>query len=251
MANLVLTFALGFALVMTRMAAFVAISPFPGPTVALQVRIGLVILLAVSATPALGTVPVHFDASAIGAAFGEAATGAAIGLIFRIAMMAADTLGGALAHAMGLTLASTFDPALGTQTDPFSKLVTTMSMVLAMALGAHRLVIGAVIASVEVVPLGTAPSLDAVFPTTLDWMSRSFDAGLGLAMPCVTVSLAVQIGLALVGRAAPSLQIFSIGLSITIGSSLLVIVVGARDLLAGLAARFSEIAPVLGRALAH
>lgn len=240
--DLVLAMVISFALVATRMALFVAISPFPGPSVPTEVRVGLTLLLALTATPLamMGHPPATF-APLVLAALGEAMTGAAIGFVFRVGMSAAEVLGSTLAHATGLTFASSYDPAQAANTDALTRLVTTAATLVMFAVGAHRVVIGAAVASFRVVPLGRALDLNAYLPGILMWIGRSMECGLGLALPAMVVSLVIQVALGLVARAAPSLQVFSVGLSLTLASGLFVVIAGLGDSLAGLASHFASI----------
>lgn len=250
-AELVTSLAIAFALVASRMAAFVLVSPFPGSSTPTQVRVGLTLLLAVVATPLVSAARAPaFGPGLVGAALAEMAVGAVIGFVFRVAMSAAEVLGAALAHALGLSFASSYDPIQATSTDALSRLVTSVAMLVAFAVGAHRVVLGAVIASYRAVPLGAGLDLDVASTAMLAWVERSLECGLGLAVPAMAVALVVQVALGLVARAAPALQIFSVGLAVSLGSGLLVMMAGAADSLAGLAAHMSDLRIVLERVLA-
>lgn len=249
--DLALTMAITFALVATRMAAFVFVSPFPGAGVPSTARIGLALMLALAATPmALGGHTPAIGLPLMVAGFGEALAGAAIGFVFKVGMSAADVLGSSLANAMGLTFAASYDPSQSTNSDALTRLVTSAAMVVTFALGAHRIVIGAAIGSFRVVPVGGMLDLSVFTPGILKWVAQSMECGLGLALPAMTVAFIVQIALGLVARAAPALQVFSVGLSVTLGSGLIVILAGAVDDLNGLAAHAMSVGRVLERLLA-
>lgn len=249
--DLALTMAITFALVATRMAAFVVVSPFPGAAVPATARIGLALLLAVAATPiALGGHTPAIGLPLLVAAFGEALAGSAIGFIFRVGMSAADVLGSSLAHAMGLTFAASYDPAQSTSSDALTRLVTSAALVVSFALGAHRVVIGAAVGSFRAIPVGGMLDLAVFTPGITTWVAKSVECGLGLALPAMAVAFVVQISLGLVARAAPALQIFSVGLSVTLASGLVVIVSGARDDLNGLAAHAMSVGGILERLIA-
>jgi flagellar biosynthesis protein FliR len=248
--ELLLGLAITFALVATRMAAFVAVSPFPGPAVPTNVRVGIALLLAAAATPMAATVHIAIGPELVMAAMGEAVTGAAIAFIFRVGMSAAEVLGGTLAHSMGLTFASSYDPTQSATTDALTRIISNAAMIVAFAIGAHRVVIGAAVTSVRNVPVGTMIDLATYMPGILRWMARTIECGVGLAVPAMTVSLVVQVALGLVARAAPALQIFSIGLAISLASGLAVILSGLRDSLEGLAAHLVNLAGVFSRVIA-
>jgi len=249
--QMVMSLAVAFVLVATRMAAFIAVSPFPGASTPTHMRIGLVILLSAAATPmaALSRTPAIGLPLAV-AVLGDAMTGAAIGFVFRVGLSAAEILGSTLAHSMGLTFAASYDPVQASNTDALTRVFTSAGMLVAFAVGAHRVVIGAAIASFRVVPLGGFLDLQALAPGMLAWISRSIECGLGLAVPAMTVSIVVQVALGLVARAAPSLQIFSVGLAVSLGSGLVVLLAGARDSFAGVAAHFGDLRFVFERVIA-
>jgi flagellar biosynthetic protein FliR len=249
--ELVMTMAITFALVATRMAAFVAVSPFPGPQVPTNIRVGVALLLAMAATPLV--MPGHVPAIGLPlviAAMGEFMTGAAIGFVFRVGMSSAEVLGSTLAHSMGLTFASSYDPTQSASSDALTRIVSNAATLVAFAIGAHRVVIGAAVGSLRVVPVGGLLDITAYAPGILTWVARSIECGLGLAVPAMTVSIVVQVAIGLVARAAPSLQVFSVGLTVSLASGLVVVISGLRDSLAGFAAHATDLGRVLERVIA-
>ena len=248
-AELVLGLGVAFAFVLSRMAAFVAVSPVPGSWVPARVRVGLALLLALSAMPVVPASRVPLGPALVAPLFGEVVVGVAVGLVFRIVLAAADLLGAQAAQAMGLTFAAVYDPTQASTVDPLTRLVTLLATVLALRVGAHRVVLGGLLASVQAVPVGAAPNAAAMGPELLDLLAGSVACGLGLALPVVAVCLAVQLAVALVSRAAPSLQIFSVGLAVTLGGGLVVLLAGAEDALAGLAAQLGTLASAIERTL--
>jgi len=250
--ELALTMAITYALVATRMAAFVAVSPFPGASVPAKIRIGFALLLALAAAPVAvpGGTP-GLGPPLVLAAFAEMAAGAAIGFVFRVGMSAAEVLGSSLSAAMGLTFAASYDANQGSNSDSLTRIVTMASMLVFIATGAHRVVIGSVVASFAVVPIGSALDIGVFLPGVLAWTHRSMECGVGLALPAMTVAIVVQVALGLVARAAPSLQIFSVGLSISLASGLVVVVNGLRDSLTGVAAHMAQVGAVLETVFRH
>ncbi len=243
--------AIAFALALTRTAMFVVTSPFPGPAAPTQVRIGLALALAIACTPSAASGPMPaFGLPLVVAALGEAMAGGAIGFVFRVGLSAADVLGSTLAHSMGLTFASSYDATQGTNSDSLTRIVTTLASLVMFATGAHRVVIGAVLSSQRIIPVGGMMDLGTFVPGMLSWVDSSIECGLGLALPAMAVSLVVQVALGLVARAAPSLQVFSVGLSLTLGSGLIVLLSGLRDDIGGLASHFGSLLRVLESVLA-
>lgn len=250
LADLVQSLAIGFALVVTRMAAFVFVSPWPGATATPTARVGLAITLGLAVGPIAPPASVGFGPALVLAALGDAATGATIGMVFRIGLSAADVLGTSLAQATGLTLASSYDPSAGTTVDPLSRLTTVIATSVALAVGAHRVVLGTLLASFRIAPPGAFVSVDGSASTMLAWTSTSIECGIRLAVPAIAVALAVQLAIGLATRAAPALQSFGVALPVTLASGLLVLLHGAGSTFAGLAAHLGSMTEVYGRALA-
>ena len=152
-ASYVTSLAVALGLVVARMSAFVTVSPFPGPMVPTKIKVGLVLVLAFVATP-FGAKTPAVGPMLVAAGMAEVATGAAIGLIFRIGTMSADLVGAAIGQSMGLSLGASYDPAQGQNVDPLARIISNAGMLVAFAIGAHRVVIGAVVGSMRAVPLG-------------------------------------------------------------------------------------------------
>ena len=84
-----------------------------------------------------------------------------------------------------------------------------MSMLLALTVGAHRVVLSYLIESLRVLPVGSNIDLAGALPLFISLSANALLVGVRLALPIVAVSLVLQLTLAMIARAAPSLQIFS------------------------------------------
>ncbi len=239
--------AAAFLLAVARIAAFVSVSPFPGKNVPTQAKVGLVLALAFvarAATPAVGVPgPLALDLGLLGLVPGEVALGLVIGFTVRITVAAAEILGAAVAQSSGLTMGGVYDPTLGTDDPILARIVTLLALLLFVAIGAHRVALAYVLESFRVLPIGHPIDAAAALPSLVSFLERATDAGVRLSLPIVAVGLAIQAALALVARAAPSLQVFSIGMGITFGATLLVLLGTLDDSAAGIAAELGEVGP--------
>jgi flagellar biosynthetic protein FliR len=66
------------------------------------------------------------------------------------------------------------------------------------------------------------------------WGARVFDAGLLIALPVVVALVIVNFALGVVTRAAPQLNLFGIGFTITLLSGFFVLLVGLDGIMAGI-----------------
>ncbi len=237
----------GFSLVFARIAGFVATSPFPGSYVSKTQRVGLVCVLSWVAAPvaSFAHVPQGLSAMLAASAMLEVGCGVAIGLVFRFLLAAADIAGVALAQASGLSSANILDPTLGTQEPVLAKILALMSMLLALSVGAHRVLISYLIESLRVLPVGTRIDLAGAMPVFVAMSSNALLVGVRLALPIVAVSLVLQLTLAMIARAAPSLQIFSVGLALLVLTTLTILTEGIREVSAGMLVEIATLGPHL------
>ncbi|MGC4092245.1 MAG: flagellar biosynthetic protein FliR [Polyangiaceae bacterium] len=68
-----------------------------------------------------------------------------------------------------------------------------------------------------------------------------FATGVRLAMPIITVLLMAQVALAFVSRAAPAMQVFSVGFAVTLGLGAFVLILGLPDFAQEVAADMSQV----------
>ncbi|HVH43279.1 MAG TPA: flagellar biosynthetic protein FliR [Labilithrix sp.] len=237
-------------LAVTRIAGFVITSPFPGKNVPNKAKIGLVIMLAWIARAAQPATPqLSLDLALLGFVPAELGIGIVIGFTVRVTFSAAEILGSSFAQATGLTFGQVYDPALGTEDSVPSRIVTLFSMLLFLTIGAHRVAIGYALESFRALPVGRSVQIAASAPSIVDFVAQAMEVGVRLSLPVMAVALAIQIALALVARASPSLQVFSIGMGVTVAAGLLVMLGSIDDAGAGLAVELERGGPRIEKVL--
>lgn len=237
--------AAAFVLATARVAGFVVSSPFPGKNVPNKARIGLVLLLAWVAHAAMParSAGLGFDLALLGGVPVELGVGLVIGFTVRVTYSAAEILGGSFAQATGLTMGAVYDPSLGTEDPVPARIVTLIAMLLLLALGAHRTAIAYTLESFRALPIGAAPDLGATALPIVGFVGAAMEAGVRLALPVMAIAIAVQLTLALVSRASPQLQVFSVGMGITVAAGLLAILGSIDDSAAGLGSELGRAGP--------
>lgn len=239
--------AAALALAVTRLLGFVLVAPFPGANVPGRVKVGLVLLVAFLARAAIPQLairgPLTFDLRLMALVPSELTIGLLIGFTVRVTFASAEILGATFAQSTGLTMGHVFDPALGTEDTVMTRVVTLLAMLLFLAVGAHRVAIGYAIESFRVMPIGQSIDAGAALPSFLSYVDSAMEAGVRLSLPVMAVALSIQVTLALVARASPSLQIFSIGMGVTVAAGLLAILGSLHDVGAGLGSTFQSVGP--------
>jgi flagellar biosynthetic protein FliR len=175
------------------------------------------------------------------AAAPEFLVGVAMGFVVRLAVAAVEIVGEAVSPIMGLGAASLFDPHVQAQETGVTRIFRLLALLLAVLLGLHRVVIASVIASFRVLPAGSFANPALATPVLVRISVEALAQGLRLALPVLAVLVVTQVALAFISRAAPSMQIFSIGFAITLVAGGMTIFVALPDLALEIAADLSRV----------
>jgi flagellar biosynthetic protein FliR len=207
-----------FALEAARITGLVVVSPLLWLDAPKRVRAALVILLSFlvhgqgKVSPAVLSAP---ELAVVGI-FGELALGAAMGFVVRVALSVAEVAANAVAPLIGFGAAQIFNPATGDSDTVLTSLLRSLALWLALLTGLHHVVIGSLLASFHAVPVGSVLVTSRLWPLLLEMTGTALSTGVRLALPLIAVLLMVQIALGFVSRAAPAMQIFSVGFAFTL-----------------------------------
>lgn len=235
--------AAGFVLETVRLSGLVIAAPLAWTAAPARVKAALVLMLAVSSHGQAELAPelVGSPERVALAAGSEFLLGAAIGFIVRLVVGAVEMCAEQVALMMGLGAAQLFDPQAGGSSTVISSLFRNFAMLIALAIGLHRLVIGATVSSFQVVPVGSLISPEVYGIAFSSLGGHMLETGLRMSMPIIAVLLMTQIALAFVSRAAPQIQIFSIGFALTLAVGAFVIFAMLPDLGAEIAGEMSHV----------
>jgi flagellar biosynthetic protein FliR len=210
-----------------RVSGMVIVAPLGWTQAPNRVKVALVLLLTLAAHGDLGQIPVS-EGPVEGLAFcaaSELVLGVAIGLVPRLIIAAVEVAGEQIAPMMGMGVAQIFDPTSHASQNVLTSILRNLAMLLGVLVGLHRVVIGAVIGSFQAVPAGTLKSPSQLTELILAMSGQALSTGVKLAIPVIAVLLVTQVALAFVSRAAPAMQVFSIGFAVTtsVGAMLLIV----------------------------
>jgi flagellar biosynthetic protein FliR len=220
------------ALELGRISGVVAVAPIPWSNTPARVRVGLVIFL-LAAVHGLGDAEIDAVPSAGWAASNiatEFIIGLSIGMVVRLSVAAAEIAGGAIALPMGFSAAQAFDPTIGSTDSVLTRLFRNLALLLALIAGFHRVMLGTLVSSFRMVPVGSATHVEASFPIFVELCGHVLNVGLQLALPVLSVLLMANIALAFVARAAPTMQIFNVGFAVLLATGAAVLVISMPDL---------------------
>lgn len=145
----------------------------------------------------------------------ELLVGAAIGLVIRLSFAVAEVAGETISPLFGLGAAAIFDPTTNATSTPLTKILLAMTGLIAVTAGVHRSVIGALLAGFRVLPAGQVADTNLAVPMLVELSAVALEVGLRVSMPVLGMLVLTQVALAFVSRAAPTMQIFSIGFAVS------------------------------------
>lgn len=227
--------ALGQAvLVFLRVAAVSALLPgFGGFDLPARVRLGaalaftaLVLPLVAESLPPIDLragPPWRFIAT-------EIAAGVALGLVFRLSVIALQFAGSVAAQST--SLAQIFGGAAAEPMPALGNLLLVGGVALAMAAGLHVSVTASLAASYGVLPPGVVPLAGDLAEWGIARMAEALAVGFGLAAPFLLVAVIYNVALGLINRAMPQLMVALVGAPAIAWAGLALLALAAPAMLA-------------------
>jgi flagellar biosynthesis protein FliR len=194
------------------------------------VRIALALVLAVVLYPAVApaTLP-HGPVAILALVAKEVLVGASLGFVVALAFAALDMAGRLVDATRGATLAEVLDPLTAERTSPLAELHVQVGLLTFLALGGQRALVLALARSYETVPLAAFPTATrGLAPLAGGAIRLSADAiavALVLAAPALVALYLSEIALGLLGRAAPQVGVFFVGMPLRAAVGLLAVLV--------------------------
>jgi type III secretion protein T len=226
-----------FVLSLPRLVALFALIPFLGRTsLPGIVQTGVAMSLALIVQPMVqASLPVEPLGAwrLIGLIVKEGVIGLLIGFTFVMLFHAVQAAGFFIDNQRGSTMASSIDPMLGGQTSTVGLLLLQAFLAYFFVTGGFLAMLGVIYASYEVMPVLTfvprLPSDGALF--IMKQLDRMVYVAFVLAAPVVATMLLTEIGVALVSRFAPQLNVFFLAMPIKCAVAFLVLALYAGILL--------------------
>jgi flagellar biosynthetic protein FliR len=226
-------YAAAFILMFARIGTMVMLLPGLGEmSVPVRVRLVVALMLAAVLFPlhrAAYTINLQAPGPVLIALAQELAIGVVLGLTARLTISALQVAGSVVAQQLGLGFVTTVDPTQGQQGIILGNFLTILGITLIFATDLHHMVIAALHDSYRLFRPGEVPLVGDVAALVTRIISGAFRVGVQLAGPFLVFGLVFNLALGVLSRLMPQMQVFFVGmpLSILIGFLILVLVVGA------------------------
>ena len=227
------TFAAAFMLCFARIGTMVMLLPGLGElTVSPRVRLTLALVLTMVILP-LHRSAYQLDLRAflpvVQMMVQEMLIGAVLGLLSRLTVSALQVAGVVVAQQMGLGFVTAVDPTQGQQGMIVGNFLAVLGITMIFATDLHHLVIAALNDSYIIFKPGEIPVLGDVANALSGTVAGAFRIGVQIAAPFLVFGLLFNMGLGILSKLMPQMQVFFVGmpLSIMVGFLILILVVGA------------------------
>ena len=219
--------AAAFMLVFARVAAMVMVLPALGQSnIPVRIKIAIAVLLT------LIILPLHRDAYHVNTdsltqllvlMVHEILIGIVLGATARVTLGALQVAGSVIAQQMGLGFATSVDPTTqGQQGVLIGNFLTLLGLTLLFATDSHYLVIAALNESYAVFSPGEMlPSGDVAALATRAF-AAAFRIGMQLSAPFLVFGLVFNIGLGVMARLMPQMQVYFVGVPLAILAGFLI-----------------------------
>lgn len=223
-----------FLLPLFRIASLLMVMPVVGTQmVPARVRLYLAVAITLALAPVLPPMP-QVDALSLQAVLliGEqiligALLGFALQLLFHVFVFT----GQLISMQMGLGFASMADPATGVSVPVLGQYLLMLVTLLFLSMNGHLVTFEVLAESFVTLPPGAGLPLEnfSVMAGQLTWV---MGAALLLALPAISALLVINIAFGVMTRAAPQLNIFTIGFPMTLILGMIIFWISTADVLA-------------------
>lgn len=222
-----------FAYPLARILGFIGTAPLWSSTgVPRRTRLILGLAITFAIAPGLPPMPTVAPGSLAGLWIlaVQMLTGIAMGFAAKIVFGAIDLAGEYMGFQMGLSFATFYDPLSAAQTPVITEFFNLIALLLFMSVNGHLLYVATLAQSFQAIPVGAQLLGNGSWLNLAELGAKIFASGLLLALPMIVALMIANIALAVLTRAAPQLNIFSLGFPLTLLGGFVVLMISMNYL---------------------
>lgn len=170
----------------------------------------------------------------------EFIVGLFFGTIARVFMTALDTAGMVISTQSGLGNAQVFNPSMATQGSLVGAFLSVTGVLVLFATDLHHLLIAGLIESYELFPVGVIPDQGSMAEMLARTVSSSFAIGVKIGAPFLVLTMLIYVGMGVLSRLMPQIQVFLLALPLQILLSILTLMLVLSAIFMYWATQFEE-----------
>ncbi len=216
-----------FLFVLFRVSAFILFAPILGSRqFPIMAKIGFILLLSLTVYPSVKTLlpepprgmfelTMHLTI--------ELLIGLAIAFASRLAFTAVQIGGTMVDFQMGFGVVNVIDPQTQTQVSVTAQFQNIFAILIYLSVNAHHLTILALVESFQLINLQTFYFGGTAMTIVMKLFIDTFVLGIKIASPIMAILFFISVGLGLVARTVPQMNVFIVGFPLQIGVGLMMI----------------------------
>ncbi|MEO0636883.1 MAG: flagellar biosynthetic protein FliR [Pseudomonadota bacterium] len=216
-----------FLLIFARVGTLFMLMPgFSNQAINARLRLSIALMVTLVMFPLLqprfGDVPT--DLVQVLALLGrELLIGFVLGLTAAFVISTTQVAGTIIANQVGLAYSQTFDPTQGVQGVVLGSFLSTLAAVMIFVTDLHHLAIGAMFASYDLFNPGATADAESAFMLAVRMVSQSFSIATQMSAPFLVFGLIFYLGIGVLSRLMPQVQIFFVAMPATIAIGLVIL----------------------------
>ncbi len=217
-----------FLLIFARLGTMVMLMPALGEqSVPARIRLGIalsmtVVLYPMAAATYTSVLP-QTIAGLVGLAAGEFAVGFFVGLAARLVLSAMQVAGATIASQSGLAMAQAFDPNQGAQGVLFGNFLAVLAITMIFVTDLHHLVVAGIHGSYTLFPPGEWMPVGDLAKYAVNTVAEAFRIGIQISAPFLAFGLIFYLGLGILNKLMPQIQIFFVAMPANIMMGILLL----------------------------
>ncbi|RDU64054.1 flagellar type III secretion system protein FliR [Helicobacter didelphidarum] len=218
---------MAFLMLLLRFGGILAFFPFfDNQLIPVSVRVALAFILAVVFMPMVKDVVVYESLTTfmIAGAF-ELMLGFTCGLILQLVFSSIIFAGDLASFAMGLTMASAYDPMSGSTKPIVSQVIVFLSILMALHFNFHYLLLDIIAHTINDTPLGGFLLSDDMVKYFIKAFANMIVVGFSMAFPIIAVLLLSDIIFGMIMKTHPQFNLLVIGFPVKIAVALMILAV--------------------------
>jgi flagellar biosynthesis protein FliR len=218
--------AAAFMLAFARIGAMVMLMPSLGESnIPVRIKLAIALMLTLIILP-LHRQAYHIDMQSLTSLLvlmlHEIFIGILLGATAQVTLSALQVAGAVIAQQMGLGFVTAVDPTQGEQGVLIGNFLTMLGVTLLFATDSHHLVIAALNDSYAIFAPGETMSSGDIASLATKAFSTAFRIGLQLSAPFLVFGLVFNIGLGVLARLMPQMQVYFVGVPLSILAGFLI-----------------------------
>lgn len=229
-----------YVLAFVRVMAALSLNPLLGSTrVPVPARIGLGLFVTlILFPPGPDVTPVNVGPAEIA---GELIIGALAGFTVALVFAAIQFAAGLIGVNAGFSIGQTLDPHNDLGTGVLEQFFAAFALLVFVQINGHHIFLAGLHELFDVVPVGTVPLVPGTAEKLAEVSGALFVAALKISFPVLAALLLADLGLAVLGRVAPQLNLFALGLPAKMGIGLAALAVALPVMLPRIVALFRAV----------